>query len=261
MLSRVSGGSGPPSSPGLRVRRAGKLALHERGRSSVPTTHHAGTLRAAASRYQLPVAAGTSKRHEVLGSKSGWGKSVLAPRTPARGSSGHARGHVRRRAKSKSRRATPDLGRSGWISPAREEVHLQARWLRPSEHASGFGESVVVLGDPHRCRNRRAARGPEAPGEQPDRRLDLACGKQANACRKLGLGGEAKRHQWRPRIPTLRASHGKGCAGPFDGRRLELGKRRHWRAVCGTGSWLRPHLPDPERSSRRAARQEASGNG
>lgn len=56
---------------------------------------------------------------------------------------------------------------------------------------------------------------------------------------EAGPWRRSQRYRWRPRVPTLSASHGNGRAGPFDRRRLGLGKRRHWRAVCGMGSWLR----------------------
>jgi hypothetical protein len=67
-------------------------------------------------------------------------------------------------------------------------------------------------------------------------------------------------YSWRLQVVLLRASNGGRNAGLVGGRRFGLGKRRHWRAVCGTGSWFRqkPARPTEGRVGR-AARQGASG--
>jgi hypothetical protein len=59
---------------------------------------------------------------------------------------------------------------------------------------------------------------------------------------------------------ALRASKGVQRARLVGGRRFGLGKRRHWRAVCGTGPRFR-QKPARSRKGRvgRAARQGASG--
>jgi len=67
-------------------------------------------------------------------------------------------------------------------------------------------------------------------------------------------------YSWRLQVVLLRASNGGRNARLVGGRRFGLGKRRHWRAVCGTGSWFRqkPARPTEGRVGR-AARQGASG--
>lgn len=80
-----------------------------------------------------------------------------------------------------------------------------------------------------------------------------------NACRKRGSGGKARVLVAAPSA-LLRASKGERSARLVGGRRFGLGKRRHWRAVCGTGPWFRqkPARPTEGRVGR-AARQGASG--
>lgn len=87
--------------------------------------------------------------------------------------------------------ATPDLGWPGWRN-LQGKRHSQRGGFGYRNELARFGDSGVVLGESHSCRNRRAARGPVAPSEQLVKHSDLACGKQANACRKLGLGGQAE---------------------------------------------------------------------
>jgi len=67
-------------------------------------------------------------------------------------------------------------------------------------------------------------------------------------------------YSWRLQVVLLRASNGGRHPRLVGGRRFGLGKRRHWRAVCGTGSWFRqkPARPTEGRVGR-AARQGASG--
>lgn len=176
---------------------------------------------------------------------SGWGKSVLAPRTLTRGSRDHLRvSHVctTRRAPcgtQREKRSVRPLTWDGLAGGARKGLATHGAAASVAEKTpAGFGEPEVVLGDPHSCRNRRTARGPAAPGEQPVKRLDLARCKRANACRKRDLGGKARVLVAAPRV-SLSASKGRQSVRFDGGRRFGLGKRRHWRAVCGTGSWFR----------------------
>jgi hypothetical protein len=102
-VSRVEGTSGLPSSDafaGVRGKRPYRLSALRRGglaswpskRGTEEASRHAFT-RGCSARSPVdtdfPGSAGTSERQEVLGSCSGWGKSVLAPRTLTRGSRGH----------------------------------------------------------------------------------------------------------------------------------------------------------------------------
>jgi hypothetical protein len=155
-------------------------------------------------------------------------------------------------------RATPDLGRSGWCGPQGSR-YPRCRGFGLGATPAGFGEPEAVLGDPHSCRNRRAARGPAAPGEQPVKRSDLARGKRANACRKRTSGGKAGGSVAAPRT-FLRASKG-----------TEACETRRWKALRARKAatlacrlWNGSLVPSQARPATegwvgRAARQGASG--
>jgi len=98
---------------------------------------------------------------------------------------------------------------------------------------------------------------PRPRDEDPGKPRHLACSQQANACRKLGIGGEAE-GPVAVSSPPLRASHGKGRRGLVGRRRFGRRKRRHWLVVCGKRPWFRPNPANPSGSGSRAARQEAS---
>lgn len=84
----------------------------------------------------------------------------------------------------------------------------------------------------------------------------LACSQQANACRKLGLGGEAERTSGGLRaIPTRQPREGR--RGLIGRRRFGRGKRRHWLVVCGKCPWFRLNPATLRWFRGRAARQEA----
>lgn len=119
------------------------------------------------------------------------------------------------------------------------------------------GGSVVVLGDPHSCRNRRAARGSRAPGEDPGQAFEPSLRRAGECVSEAGARRRSRVHQWRsPSHPTRQPRVGR--RGLVGGRRFGRGKRRHWLVVCGKRPWFRPNSDSQVGFGQRAARQEAS---
>lgn len=191
----------------------------------------------------------------------------MAPRTLTRGSRGHLSGLVtfarrdeRRGGTQRERRSARPLTWDGLAGGARKGLATHGAGASASEQTpAGFGEPEVVLGDPHSCRNRRTARGPAAPGEQPVKRLDLARCKRVNACRKRGPGGKAR---------CTRGGSGRALTRQQGGMNREI---RRWKtlrarkaAALACRLWNGFLVPSKARSATegrvgRAARQGASG--